>query len=113
MKRTENGKAVLTTKAGAKVVAADALAKLSGVSGGAVVKVLAALRIMEEYETARYKHPFNVVAELVLFENVPQAQADAERSTATVDYCAELSAAFGLNSDPYLLPVLEKVRITA
>lgn len=89
MQRTENGKPVLRTTNGLDVVALDALAKLSGVSGGAVVKVLAALRILADYERAT---PVTL-AQLVEFENVPQAMADEMRSEATHTYCHELAQA--------------------
>lgn len=90
MQRTENGKPVLRTANGLDVVALDALAKLSGVSGGAVVKVLAALRILADYEATRRPGPV-ALAELVEFENVPQAMADEVRSEATHAYCHELA----------------------
>lgn len=96
MKRTENGKPVLRTENGLDVVALDALAKLSGVSGGAVVKVLAALRILTDYELAHgdIRHSrAHVLTELVEFENVPQAMADEVRSEATHAYCHELAEA--------------------
>jgi hypothetical protein len=112
MKRTENGKPVLHTTNGLDVVALDALAKLSGVSGGAVVKVLAALRMVTDYEAGKpvvrcIEDEAEILAQLVDFENVPQAMADEVRSTATQAYCRELAKALaGVH------PLAEDLRIT-
>lgn len=111
MKRTENGKPVLHTENGLDVVALDALAKLSGVSGGAVVKVLAALRILADYERSRPvagdpEDTPTILAGLVEFENVPQAMADELRSKATHDYCHELAQAMAS-----VHPLAEDIRL--
>lgn len=94
MKRTENGKPVLSTSNGLDVVALDALAKLSGVSGGAVVRVLAALDLIVSYETVRDLDTQVVTPEVLTdFAHVPTGLADETRAVATNAYCRELAQA--------------------
>lgn len=103
MKRTENGTATLKASNGQNVVAFDALAKLSGVSGGAVAKVLAAMRAIADYEGAP------ALAEgLAAWENVPTALADDYRSRATASYCNDVADAM---QEHDLAPLLRLERL--
>lgn len=88
MSRTENGSPILRTASGLDVVAFDAIAKLSGVSGGAVVKVLAAINAIDRYDVSE---PLARPRAIVDFDNVPTAQPNESRARATTAYCADLA----------------------
>jgi len=88
MKRKENGVTTLQARNGQNVVAFDAIAKLSGVSGGGVVKVLAAMRAIADYEGDQ-----SLAGGLGAFENVPTGLADEYRARATAAYAHDLAEA--------------------
>jgi hypothetical protein len=104
--RTENGTPVLQSSGGFPVVAFDAIAKLSGVSGGAVVKVLAALNLIAHHEydkgadVHRGRSIPQMVAELADVENIPRAAANETRARNTQYYVEELAEQADPASEP-------------
>lgn len=83
MERTENGRAILKTETGRKVVALDIVAKLSGTGASRVIAIFKALAQVAE-------HSGLTVEELVRLENMPTAAPDEARAQATNDYYDEL-----------------------
>ncbi len=83
--RTEHGVAILETKGGDPVVSLDAVAKIAGVSGGAVAKVLAALDLIVSYTD-------RTADDLVDFYKIPMISPDDERYKNTKDFARELAS---------------------
>lgn len=88
-KRTENGVAlILPGEDGQKVapvVAADIIAKVAGVSGRETARVISAIRFLADEAGISLE-------DLTTFEDIPTAQADAKRATATQAFFDMLAA---------------------
>jgi hypothetical protein len=84
MSRTENGRAVLITKEGARVVALDVIARLSGIGAAPVTRVLAALQLVASYSGL-------TLDELAELDNVPTAAPDEQRAEGTHAFCQDVA----------------------
>lgn len=84
MSRTENGRAVLITKEGARVVALDAIARLSGIGAAPVTRVLAAMQLIASYSGL-------TLDELANLDNAPTAAPDESRAEGTHAFCQDVA----------------------
>lgn len=100
--RTQNGRTLI----GTNVVAADAIARLSGVSAKDVAKVLIAIRAVEINTAA-------LVSVIVDTDSIPTAapERDGDRYQNTVEFVDQLIHSFQKVTNRHHMPLLQALAI--